>query len=205
LRVHVKICGISDLSAVLAAVEAGADAVGFVLTESVRRVSPAAAAVMAARVPPRVEKVAVLTHPAPGEFAAISTVFMPDVVQADHDSLGEHRGVALLPVFREAAGVETLIDARFGSGSAARFLYEGSRSGFGEKVDWPRARSIAARGRMTLAGGLTPENVGDAIRAVRPYGVDVSSGVESSPGVKDPDRIRAFLVAVREAEKGMGA
>ena len=73
----------------------------------------------------------------------------------------------------------------------------------GRMVDWEMAADIAQLGRMTLAGGLDPDNVSQAIATVRPFGVDVSSGVESSPGVKDPVRIRAFVRAVREAEKDL--
>jgi phosphoribosylanthranilate isomerase len=80
-------------------------------------------------------------------------------------------------------------------------LYEGAKSGQGETVDWSRAAKIAERGNMILAGGLGPDNVADAIRAVRPWGVDVSSGVESAPGQKDPRLIQAFITAARAAEK----
>jgi phosphoribosylanthranilate isomerase len=80
------------------------------------------------------------------------------------------------------------------------YLYEGASSGRGESVDWKLAAQVARRGRMLLAGGLGPENVAAAMAAVRPWGVDVSSGVESAPGVKDIDRIREFIGAVRAAE-----
>ena len=80
-------------------------------------------------------------------------------------------------------------------------LFEGSVSGQGVLPDWGRAARVARRARLVLAGGLTPENVGAAIFAVRPAMVDVSSGVESAPGVKDERRIRAFVLAVREAEE----
>ena len=80
------------------------------------------------------------------------------------------------------------------------FVYEGADSGTGQTVDWSRAAEVAASGRMILAGGLTPGNVGAAIAAVRPWGVDVSSGVESAPGKKDENLIREFIGAVRAAE-----
>jgi phosphoribosylanthranilate isomerase len=81
------------------------------------------------------------------------------------------------------------------------FVYEGAESGAGETVDWSRAAGIAERGSMILAGGLTPGNVAEAITRVRPWGVDVSSGVESERGVKDSELIRQFIGAVRAAEK----
>jgi len=80
------------------------------------------------------------------------------------------------------------------------FVYEGASSGRGEQVDWQVAADIAKKGRMILAGGLDGNNVGAAIRKVSPYGVDVSSAVESAPGVKDADLIHAFVAAVRATE-----
>jgi phosphoribosylanthranilate isomerase len=203
MRVHVKICGIREAGTALAAVAAGADALGFVMTESVRRVTPAEASAIVAGIPGGVERVAVLRHPGPEEMEALLREFEPDLVQAEHDALLDGAGVRHLPVFREAPGIEASIDAHLAGRSEARFVYEGVRSGMGEAVDWRRARGVGERGRMMLAGGLTPENVGEAIRTARPFGVDVSSGVESRPGVKDPGLIRAFVAAVREAERGM--
>lgn len=205
MRVHVKICGIRDAETALAAVAAGADALGFVMTESVRRVTPAAASAIVAQIPGGVERVAVLRHPSREEMEAVLRDFRPDLVQAEHDARLADAGVSHLPVFREAPGIEASIDAHLAGRTAARFVYEGARSGMGEAVDWQRARGVGARGRMVLAGGLTPENVGDAIRTARPFGVDVSSGVESRLGVKDVGLIRAFVAAVREAERGMTA
>jgi phosphoribosylanthranilate isomerase len=84
--------------------------------------------------------------------------------------------------------------------AADAFVYEGVSSGRGEKVDWQVASAIAKKGRMILAGGLDADNVAEAIEMVMPWGVDVSSGVESAPGVKDPDLIHAFVAAVRATE-----
>jgi phosphoribosylanthranilate isomerase len=78
-------------------------------------------------------------------------------------------------------------------------LFEGPSSGIGELADWGRAAELARQTQMILAGGLTPENVAEAVQAVRPFGVDVSTGVEASPGVKDPTKIRAFVRAARAA------
>jgi phosphoribosylanthranilate isomerase len=205
MRVHVKICGIRDAETALAAVVAGVDALGFVMAESVRRVTPAEASAIVAGIPGGVERVAVLRHPGPEEMEALLREFEPDLVQAEHDARLDDAGARHLPVFREAPGIEASIDAHLAVGTAARFVYEGARSGMGEAVDWRRARRVGERGRMILAGGLTPENVGDAIRTARPFGVDVSSGVESRLGVKDVGLIRAFVAAVREAERGMTA
>ena len=118
--------------------------------------------------------------------------FGPDLVQADHDSLPGVEGVEFLPVYREGA-------ARPPDG--ARFLYEGPVSGVGRRVDESAASDMARIGEMILAGGLDTDNVGDVVASVRPFGVDVSSGVESSPGVKSPELIESFVRAARAAEE----
>ena len=79
------------------------------------------------------------------------------------------------------------------------YLYEGAKSGQGEAVDWSAAANLARNGNMILAGGLGPENVGEAIATAKPFGVDVSSGVESAPGEKDSQKIRAFIKAAKAA------
>jgi phosphoribosylanthranilate isomerase len=197
VKTFVKICGIRDAGTAAAAVAAGANAVGFVFAESPRRVTPAEARVAAAAIPDGVMKVAVMRHPSPGDWAAVLDGFAPDVLQTDAGDFGGLEvpaGLGRWPVLREGAVGErdVLPDV---------FVYEGVKSGSGQTVDWSQAASIARRGRMILAGGLDPGNVAAAIAAVRPWGVDVSSGVESSPGVKDTDLIREFIGAVRAAEK----
>jgi phosphoribosylanthranilate isomerase len=118
--------------------------------------------------------------------------FTPDLVQADHQSLGELEGVDRLPVYHSGTGEAP---------EGGLFLYEGPVSGAGQMVDLEMAAGIARLGDMVLAGGLRPDNVGVAIHQVKPYGVDVSSGVESSPGEKDPSLIRSFVAAARAAEE----
>jgi phosphoribosylanthranilate isomerase len=202
MSIHIKICGITDLAAAEVAIDAGADAVGFVLADSVRQVSPRTAMAIASDLPERVDTVAVFRAPNPEDLVSELTGFEPDAVQADYRSLSLVRGPALLPVFRQPIdnGLEIVQIA-----GGRRFVYEGRISGVGQVVDWDLAADVAMFGEMTLAGGLTPDNVGEAIRTVIPFGVDVSSGVESSPGVKDPARIRAFIEAVREAERELVA
>ena len=194
MSLTVKICGLKSADDVAAAVAAGADAVGFVFAESVRRITPAAACGAAAAVPAGVLRVAVMRHPSRAEWAEVRDSFAPDVLQTDigdYASLDVPGDVARWPVIREGQAV---VD------SPEVFLYEGRQSGRGETVDWSRAAELARRGDMILAGGLTASNVAAAMRAVRPWGVDVSSGVESQPGVKDPDLVRAFIAAARAAE-----
>lgn len=188
----IKICGITDHDAAQTAVASGADAVGFVFASSLRRLSPRQAVSIAGELPPVTLRVAVFRRPQAADIEAVLEEFTPDLVQADHQTLDGFTATATLPVFRE--GGEHVPDG-------GRFLYEGPASGTGQAVDWGRATSVARLGEMILAGGLRPDNVGRAIATVRPFGVDVSSGVESSPGVKDPALIRSFVAAVRAAEE----
>lgn len=195
----VKICGLANADDVGVAAAAGADAVGFVFAESPRRVTPAAASAAAKAAPQGVLRVAVMLHPSNDDWQRVLDGFAPDVLQTDaedFDALEVPEDIVCWPVVRERATHESALPDTF--------LYEGAASGRGEKVDWARAAAVAQHGRMILAGGLSPENVADAVRAVRPFGVDVSSGVESSPGVKDPDRIVKFVKAARAAESANG-
>ena len=200
MSIHIKICGISDLASGQVAVDAGADSVGFVLASSVRQISPAKAQEIASELPGTVDKVAVFRGPPRREIASALEGFDADVVQADFLSLAGLTAPRPLPVFRETLSGPDEIAAQL---DGDRFVYEGRHSGVGRAVDWDLAAAVAEMGQMTLAGGLDPDNVAEAIKIVRPFGVDVSSGVESSPGVKDPARIRAFVQAVREAEKDL--
>ena len=197
----VKVCGLSTEHDVSAAVGAGADAVGFVFAESVRRVDPMRAAEITAGVPAGVKRVAVMLHPTNDEWQAVLAGFSPDVLQTDaedfaHLDLPSH--VDCWPVYREGNRVtDTLkVDLKV---PVTSFLYEGAKSGQGETVDWSKAAELAKDGNMILAGGLGVENVSRAIEVVRPFGVDVSSGVESAPGQKDSLRIRDFIIAAKAA------
>ncbi len=195
MSTFVKICGLRSAADVAAAVAAGAQAVGFVFTDSVRQVTPEQAKRATENLEQKVRRVAVMRHPGNELCQRVIDEFAPDVIQADAEDFStlqipEH--IACWPVFREGA-VEIA--------KAGVYLYEGPRSGSGETVDWTRAAEIARSGRMILAGGLAEDNVGEAIATVRPWGVDVSSGVESLPGYKDYDLIKRFISAVRAAEK----
>lgn len=195
MSLFVKVCGLSSAEHAMAACEAGVDALGFVFAPSVRRVTPEQAARIAEGLPATVRRVAVMLHPGPAEWAAVLETFAPDVLQtdaADFEGLAVPDDVERWPVYRE--GVSSP-----GETAAGVFVYEGGRSGQGRTVDWARAGALATAGRMILAGGLDPGNVGEAIRRVRPWGVDASSGVESGPGRKDPARIAAFVAAARAA------
>lgn len=197
MRTHVKICGITDAASAEAAVVAGADSLGFVFAPSPRQVEPEVAARICAGIPPEVTRIAVFVRPTRRDLTRVLASFPADLVQADHETTWS-AGVELLPVFREGPGVIARLHSFTEDHSDRRFVFEGALSGVGRMVDWEAAATAATLGRMTLAGGLTPDNVGRAIGEVVPFGVDVSTGVESAAGVKDPARIRDFLAAVRE-------
>jgi phosphoribosylanthranilate isomerase len=190
----IKICGMTTAAAVSAAVDSGADAIGFVFAGSSRRLTPQAAAALAHSVRGRVCCVAVTRHPVQGEVDEIIATFAPDLLQtdaADFLTLRLPAQLARLPVVRMAAAVPAPLPARI--------LFEGAASGAGVVSDWNTARSLARRTELVLAGGLTAANVAAALAAVRPFGVDVSSGVESQPGVKSPAEIMKFVASVRAA------
>jgi len=195
MKTFIKICGLRDAADVAAAVAAGADAVGFVFAESVRRVTPAQARMAVVDLPKGIWRVAVMQHPTNEECEQVIAEFGPDVIQADVEdfaTLEIPAHIECWPVIRE--GTENLAPPDI-------YLYEGKRSGSGETVDWTRAAKIARHGRMILAGGLAEDNVRVAIQTVRPWGVDVSSGVEILPGNKDHELIQRFISAVRAAER----
>jgi phosphoribosylanthranilate isomerase len=190
----IKICGMTTAEAVAAALAAGVDAIGFVFAPSVRRVSVERAAELALPVRRQLTCVAVTQHPEQSAVDEIVRELKPDLVQTDLEDFSHlhlpHR-VARLPVLR--AGSAPLAEY------PARLLFEGARSGAGELIDWQQPAELAARTRLILAGGLHAGNVAAAIRAVRPFGVDTSSGVESRPGVKCADKILEFVRAARSA------
>lgn len=193
----VKICGLTTLAAVQAAIDNGADALGFVFAESPRRTDPEVAKSLCAPVPAGVIRVAVMRHPSAAEWQAVRDVFEPDWLQtdvADLASLELGPKCAALPVYRNAQPADE-------QDWPSPMLFEGMSSGSGRTADWQRAAAIAAQTDLILAGGLSAANVANAINTVRPWGVDVSSGVESSPGTKDPDKIVEFIARVRAAEK----
>lgn len=193
----VKICGLSTAEDVVAAVDAGADAVGFVFANSVRKVSPLTAASISRLVPDSVKRVAVMLHPSNDEWQAVLRNFRPDVLQTDADDfdrLDVPAAIERWPVYREGEGLPA---------TEGTYLYEGRKSGQGKTVDWSMAARIARGGQMVLAGGLNAENVGQAITTVRPFGVDVSSAVETEPGRKDVGLIRNFIKAARAAENAL--
>ncbi|HEY0766460.1 MAG TPA: phosphoribosylanthranilate isomerase [Steroidobacteraceae bacterium] len=191
----IKICGMTSPDAVVAALEAHVDAIGFVFAESSRQLTPQGAAQLAQGARGRVRCVAVCRHPTPAAVAEILKVFRPDVLQTDLSDLDRLRlpaGLELLPVVRAGDDAPATLPGRI--------LFEGPVSGSGVASDWNAARSLARRTQLVLAGGLNTRNVAAAIAAVQPFGVDVSSGVEVRPGIKSAVEIVNFVAAARAAE-----
>ena len=205
----VKICGITSSEAVDAAVDAGADAVGFVFAESPREVTPERALELAAAVPRTVKRVAVMRHPSRALWQRVLEVFAPDWLQTDAEDLADPglaaavaARCAALPVYRNAGDARAPKRQHPVGDLPPRLLFEGAVSGSGRTADWDEARALASRTELILAGGLDADNVADAIRRVRPWGVDVSSGVERRRGEKDPRKIKEFIARVRALDPG---
>ena len=193
----VKICGVTTEAAINAAVAAGADALGFVFYgPSPRSIEPVRAAALTATLPASVLRVAVTLHPSQALVDRVLAEFEPDVWQSDADDFA---GLMLPPTITRWP----VWRSGYSSSQAPppRLLFEAAVSGAGVQADWPAAAALAKRCGLVLGGGLDATNVGDAISAVRPYGVDVSSGVERAPGNKDPAMIRAFIEAAHAADR----
>lgn len=197
----VKICGVRTVAQALWAQECGADAVGLNLhAPSVRSVSVDQAAAIAAAV--AIETVLVVVDRSAEQLAALVAAISPSSLQlhgAASPDVSAWLGVPAYRAFRGRPGVVQEITAW----GPDRFLLDahvpGQEGGTGQRVDTDLARACAGLGSLILAGGLRPENVADAIERVRPWGVDVASGVERAPGEQDPDRVRAFIAAARSA------
>ncbi len=230
----IKICGTTTRDDALAAVEAGADAVGFVFAPGPRRIAPESAQEIATALPRTIDKVGVFANESAERIESVARQVGLTVVQLHGDespdfarrlfrrSDGRPDGRARLRVFKAVSvmpGVEGVL-REFASDAVDGVLLDSTvlrvacmgqgtelvRGGTGVCFDWKRATDfvpgIAKRTRIILAGGLSPANVADAVRILNPWGVDVCTGVEASPGAKDHEKIRAFVAAVRDAAPG---
>jgi len=199
---YVKICGITRASDALACVEAGASAIGLnFVPGSRRRVDEPAARRIADAVRGQIEIVAVVANLSAAEMRRLRDAIGADFLQLH----GEEPDEALAQVLPGAFKAVRIGDARDAAGARAvpgpRLLADakvpGEAGGTGVAFDWTLVRELARERRLIVAGGLTPENVGAAVQAVEPWGVDVASGVEASAGIKAPERVRAFVRAAR--------
>jgi phosphoribosylanthranilate isomerase len=198
----IKVCGITRLDDAEAAIEAGAAALGFVFwPNSPRFIDPHRARALVAALPPFVTTVGVFVNQPAEYINGVASLVRLGVVQLHGDERIEDLARVARPVLKaipvngsaEPGGVDTWP-------AAVTLLLDvhdtERRGGTGRTIDWSVAARIAARRRALLAGGLTPENAAEAVARVRPFGLDVSSGVERAPGVKDHGRLRAFFEAV---------
>jgi len=198
--IRVKICGICDLDAARTAVEAGADLIGFHFCTSDRRVQPEEAKAIVDELSVRPKIVGVFIDESADEVRRIAEYVDLDLLQLH----GSER-----PGFDGGRPVMKVLKVRDGRVPAADDWPDpimldswsaDQRGGTGRTWEWELARPLLASRRVFIAGGLEPGNVGKVVREFKPYGVDVSSGVEARPRVKDPDKLRAFVLAVRRAE-----
>ncbi len=197
----VKICGITNLDDALAAIEWGADALGFVFAPSPRQVTTEVVRNIVSKLPPFVCKVGVFVN---GEIALVQeTVSLCnlDLVQLHGDEDPDYC-TALFPKVIKVFTIDSLPSGReLTRYRVAAYMLDKNKSVAARDTEqnrlWQLARGIRDYGPVILAGGLTPETVGQAIKVARPYAVDISSGVETEPGKKDHDKLRAFLTAAK--------
>ena len=196
---RVKICGLRTPADVLVAIEAGADAVGFVFAASARQISPEAARPLIELVPTGVLRV--------GVMRAVDSAPLDELFALGLDAIQIERDRQSIPAFPTGTRLWSVLkdgedlDVRATEIPAAATLIVDSAlgGGSGQRAELDRVARLAGERAIMLAGGLTPDTVGEAIIGVRPCGVDVSSGVESAPGIKSPELIHAFVRAAREA------
>jgi phosphoribosylanthranilate isomerase len=206
MRTRVKICGITSAADGSSAARQGADAIGLIFyPPSPRLVTPARAAEIVASLPPFVARVAVFVNPAPEDVRAVIAACRPSLLQFHGEEPPEFCRAFDVPYVRAVRvrpGVD-LLESLAAYGDAAGWLLDAYRDdlygGTGEAFDWRLIPARLAR-PVILSGGLDPGNVGEAIRRVRPWAVDVSSGVESAKGVKDERLIAAFVAGVSNAD-----
>jgi phosphoribosylanthranilate isomerase len=209
--VRVKICGVSTIEDALLAIELGADAIGLnFYDQSPRCISPFTAGNITRQLPPFVSPVGVFVNWEAAPVIALAAALRLSAVQLHGDESPKlaaeiAKKIPVIKAFRLAEGTALPAFSKYQQASA--FLLdaaaEGQFGGTGRQTDWHRAQSAGKSNRIILAGGLTPENVAEAIRVVGPYAVDVASGVESKPGKKDPGKLRAFFSEVSRANESL--
>jgi phosphoribosylanthranilate isomerase len=206
--VRVKVCGVTTLDDALVAAAAGADALGFNFwPESPRYLEPVRAAEIIALLPPFVTPVGVFVNEPPRSVERLAQAAGARAVQLHGDEPPQDvdmlaaTGLTVMKAFR--VGRQFRAQALKQYARAGAFLLDasvkGERGGTGKSFDWKRARGANRYGRIVLAGGLTVENVAEAVRAAQPFGVDVCTGVEAKPGVKNHTLVREFLRAAKAA------
>jgi phosphoribosylanthranilate isomerase len=209
VRTRIKVCGIRDEASARVAADAGADAVGFLLVPKLARsIEPEDAAAIMYGLPPMVNSVGVIRDLSVDEFADLEQRCPCELMQLhgdEPDKTVAACGPGVIKAFRFDPGTVIQELRRWSRlPEVSAILVDGSAGGEGLAFDWAQLtdalKEVQLPKPIVVAGGLNPDNVGAAIRACRPWAVDVASGVESAPGVKDHGAIRAFCEAVREAD-----
>ena len=206
MRTRIKFCGITRLDDARYAAELGVDAIGFVFTRASQRfIGVSQARSIRAELPPFVTAVALFMDDEPGWIEEVISTVQPDLLQF-HGAERDGFATSFSRPYIKAVPMGSVADiARHASAypNAAGLLLDsharGARGGTGVTFDWTRIPPGTGR-QFVLAGGLNPTNVAEAIATVRPYAVDVSSGIESAPGIKDAAKMRAFAAEVRNAD-----
>ena len=202
---RIKICGITHLDDALMAIEAGADALGFVFVPNTPRyIHPEQAGSIIDQLPPFITTVGLFVNTEQQGIEAIADGCRLNLIQLHGDEppdlcVALSRRVIKAFRVKDESSVSRLSDYRVSAYLLDTYV-KGALGGTGKAFDWNLALKAKLYGRIILAGGLNPDNVASAVLQVRPYGVDVSSGVEASPGRKDPAKVKAFIRAVRETE-----
>lgn len=200
MSLWVKLCGVRSEADVAAAVAAGADAVGMVMTPSVRQIDIDTARRLVAEADDQLTTVAVFYMPDRDLVESVRDQVPFDLFQAEPETLEGISGIQTLPVVHDRPDLASAVRRLTTSLRSERILVESAgRGGTGLSPDWGRVAAIGQLGNVVIAGGLTPDNVADLVANLGPGGVDVSSGVESSPGVKDPEMMARFVEAARYA------
>ncbi|HEX9865412.1 MAG TPA: phosphoribosylanthranilate isomerase [Acidimicrobiia bacterium] len=204
MTLFVKLCGIANQTDLEAAVEAGADAVGLVITQSPRQVTLSVARSLMSLLPTDVLGVAVFHDPTPQLLLQVQEEVAPDLFQAELRSLAGLPGDRILPVVVDSDSLEADVDRALETTTSGMVLVDSAaKGGSGMPANWDRLANLAVSESIVLAGGLDVRNVAAAVSRVAPFGVDVSSGIERRPGEKDPELMKAFVRAARgEAPRG---
>jgi phosphoribosylanthranilate isomerase len=209
MKTWIKFCGTTSREDALASIAAGADALGFIFAPSKRRITPEKAQAVIGQLPPTVERVGVFLNASPEEIRRVVGLVELTGIQLHGNEVAVDVRQALPGNRSSLRIIKTIV---MGNGMAKVALAAGeavdawlldSGAGSGQPFDWQAARAEIGQcqGRFIIAGGLTPGNVGEAIRTFSPWGVDVVTGIEREPGHKDPKKLKAFVSAVRKAEQ----
>jgi len=214
MPIWIKICATTSLGDALASVAAGADALGFIFAPSPRRITPEQAREIATQLPEKIERIGVFVNESPEliratvEQVGLTAVQLhgeetPEFLAGLFARGGRGRRIGLIKSILANDQFETRLALFTRNRECVDSILIDSGSGSGKTFDWDKVQSLV-RGhtmRFIIAGGLNPENVGVAVQKFSPWGVDVVSGVEREPGRKDPEKLQAFIAAVRKAEQ----